>query len=108
MASRCRIRCHARAGQFADEKVITFQVVGPDGKLTDATAFAYGDSVELEGDLGASKEVSAQLKAHRLGEKGDLVAVVLPQSTFQNGNSVIVRKSDVTPIGRPSRQRKTG
>lgn len=94
MARECRIRCHAKPALFDDEFVVRFTVAGPGGPR-EVCCFAYGDSVEALGKPDESGEYPAALHAYRIGEAKDLVAVVLPQSTFQNGESVLVENSQL-------------
>jgi len=95
MAQECRIRCRAERGTFADELVVTIPIVDSTGADAQATCLAYGNSVKVEGDMSDSGECDAVLRAHCLRDKVDVVAVVLPQSTFKNGPNVIVRKSNL-------------
>ena len=91
----CRIRCHVKQGQFNDEMIVRIVTVDERGDDSEAICLAYGDSVVPETAPDATKEVPATLRAHSIGRKDDLVAVVLPQSTFQNGPSVIVHDSQL-------------
>lgn len=98
-ARECQIRCRAKRGVFDDEAVVRIPTVDSAGHDSEAECLAYGDTVKRTGEEDASGEADAILRAYCLGEKDDLVAIVLPQSTFQNGPSVIVRKSELLPNG---------
>lgn len=95
MATECRIKCHARKGLFEDEMVVRLVTIDADGNQTEAECLAYGKSVTIEGAPDASGESPALLHAYCLAENAELVAVVLPQSTFQNGPSVILPQSEM-------------
>ena len=93
MAKECRVKCRAKKGIFDDEAIVRIRVVDSSGNDSQADCLAYGDSIKVLGPEDSSGEADAALRAYCLNEKDDLVAVVLPQSTFQNGPSVTVRKS---------------
>ena len=95
MAKECRIKCKVRPGAFDDELIARFEIVDSDGRDTEAECWAYGDSVELQVPPSAGQEVDGALHAYSLEQKEQLIAVVLPQSTFQNGPNVVVRESNL-------------
>ncbi len=95
MREKCYIKCHAEPGVFDGEQVVRIPIVDSSGHDSEAQCLAYRDAVEIKGEQGASGEAEAVLRAYCLEEKGDVAAVVLPQSTFQNGPNVIVRKSNL-------------
>lgn len=103
MSTECRIRCRARRGQFADEMLVRINAVAPDGGVTEVTSLAYAGSVETESRPDRTGECDALVRAQSLGQKDDLVAVVLPQPTFQNGANVVVRRRDVVHDGKAQR-----
>ncbi|KKL24415.1 hypothetical protein LCGC14_2415530 [marine sediment metagenome] len=96
MTKERQIKCRAKDGVFDDESVVRVKIVDSSGNDTEAECLAYGDSVQLQGEKDdVSGEADATLQIYCLQEKNDLAAVVLPQSTFQNGSTVIVRKSEL-------------
>lgn len=95
MAEECRIKCKVRKGSFEDEMIARIQVVDSAGREAEAECLAYGDSVQPQSSPLADREVDGTLKAYLLQRKNHLAAVVLPQSTFQNGPSVVVRTSNL-------------
>lgn len=92
MSHECRIRCRVAPGAFDDEKIVTVPVVDSSGVDTEISCLAYGDSVELPEQAEATGDTTGILRAYCLAEQDDMVAVVLPQSTLQNGPNVIVRR----------------
>lgn len=92
MTDQCKVRCRVERGAFDEEMVVTVPTVDSSGKDSQATCLAYGESVELEGDFDESGKCDGALTVHCLGERESIAAVVLPQSTLQNGPSVLVRK----------------
>ena len=92
MVQKCHIRCKARKGAFHGEMVVSFPIVDSSGQDREAVSVVAADSVQVLGRKplrgGASE---AALKAYCLQRRRGLVAVALPQPTFQNGASVIVR-----------------
>jgi len=87
MARECQVRCRTEPGAVEGEMIVRLKVFGPDGE-SEACCFAYGDSVrKVDG--------TEVLCAHCLQENEEYAAVVLPQSTFANGPSVVVRKSEL-------------
>ena len=96
MGKPCQIRCIAERGAFDEEFVVRFPIVHSNGDIGEAKCLAYGESVDLKGDLKEADEVDAMLLAYRVDQQGDFVAVILPQPTFENGPSVVVRRSDLS------------
>ena len=96
MATECRIRCRARSGLFADECVVRLQAVcPPDREEKEVSCLAYGSSIEKKGDADQQGEYPAELHAYRIAETETHSAVVLPQPTFENGASILVRSDHV-------------
>jgi hypothetical protein len=91
MAEECRIKCKVRKGAFEDEMIARISVVDSAGLDMEAECWAYGNSVIPQSQPVQGHEVDGVLKAFLLQRRGELASVVLPQSTFQNGPSVIVR-----------------
>lgn len=75
--------------------VVKLPIVDSSGQDIEASCLAYGRSVKVQGNLEDSGECQATLRAHCLEERDDVAAVVLPQSTFQNGPRVVVRKTNL-------------
>ena len=96
MTKKCKVRCRARKGVFDDEMVIRLRIVDSAGKDSEAGCLAYGDDVERTDDVvDQNGETQASLHAFCLDEKEGLASIVLPQPTFQNGPTVIVRKDEL-------------
>lgn len=96
MSDECRIRCMAKPGAFEGEMVVRLATVDSQGRDAEATCLAYLDSLTLlQGKADESGEVPVALRAHYLEKRDDVAAVVLPQSTFANGTSVLVRTSNL-------------
>lgn len=95
MTGECRIKCHAKPGAFSDEFVVRISIVDSQGQDVQAESLAYSDSIELHGQPSAIGEHDATLRVYQLGQRDSLVSVVLPQPTFQNGPSVIVRQTNL-------------
>ena len=95
MANECKIKCYARQGVFDDESVVRIPTVDSKGQDSEAQCLAYGNSVERQSEPNDSGEAEATLRVGCLSQNDDFAAVVLPQSTFQNGPNVIVRKASI-------------
>ena len=95
MTKECKIKCKVRRGMVDDEFIARIDIVNSQGADGEAECWAYSDSVDLESAPNGAEEVDGALHAYRLGEKDELVAVVLPQTTFQNGPNVVVRQSSL-------------
>ena len=93
--TECRLKCFAKQGAFEDEMLVRITSIDSAGKESEAECLAYRNSVELEGQLEPSTECKGVLKAYCLQRKKEFAVVVLPQSTFQNGPTVIVKESDL-------------
>lgn len=95
-AKECKLRCQVRPGLFGDEHIVRFKAFFPeDDTEKEVECLAYGDSIELKGEVNDDSECSASLKAYVIGTSGDSTAVVLPQPTFQNGPSVVVKNTEI-------------
>ena len=92
MLVKCRIKCRAQRGAFDQEFVVRIPIVDSLGRDVEASSLAYSGEVTVRGELMQEGGADAELEAYRLAEQCGLVSVVLPQPTFQNGPSVIVRK----------------
>ena len=88
----CKVRCRVERGAFDEEMVVTVPTIDSSGKESEATCLAYADSVELQGELGEPGGCHGVLRVHCLDEREDIAAIVLPQSTLQNGPSILVHK----------------
>ena len=95
MSEECGVRCRARKGLFDDEVVIRLQALDASGHAQEIQSLAYGDRVKGTGDPDDSGEYPAVVKAYCLGRSEELAALVLPQSTFQNGPNILVRTSEL-------------
>ena len=92
MTEECKVQCRVERGAYDEEMVVTVPTVDSSGVDSQATCLAYGESVELQGDFDESGQCDGALRVHCLGERESIAAIVLPQSTLQNGPSVLVRK----------------
>ncbi|KKL99842.1 hypothetical protein LCGC14_1810390 [marine sediment metagenome] len=95
MATECKIKCRAKPGILDDEVVVRLTAISPEKGEQQVSCLAYGNSVEPTGDPDASGEYPAVLKAYCLGGDAVSSAVVLPQSTFQNGPNIVVRNTEI-------------
>ena len=95
MATECRIKCKIRNGAFDEEMIARFPIVDSAGNDAEAECLAYGPSVEVSEERRGQTETDGILRAYLLEIRNNLAAVVLPQPTFQNGPSVVVRRSNL-------------
>ena len=93
MAEQCRVRCRVRRGSFEEEMVARIQIVDAAGHDIEAECWVHKDSVTVTQEPQGNAEVEGDLRAYCLERRNQYAAVVLPQSTFQNGPSVVVRES---------------
>jgi len=91
----CRVKCRAKDGLFDDERVVRLWTVQPDGERREVQCLAYGDAVELKGEPDPDGESLAELRVYCIGHSSHTTAIVLSQSTFQNGPSVFVANSEI-------------
>jgi len=89
---RCKVRCRAKPGTFSDELVVRIETTVPAGE---AQCLAYEGSVDSLGAPDDDGEFEGAIHAYCLGRQEGVVAVVLPQSTFQNGSSIVVKESQL-------------
>ena len=74
------------------EVVVRLNAVSPtDGSDYEVECLVYGASVRNRGSQPIIGEYSAMLHAYVLDRQEGLVAVVLPQSTFQHTATVLIR-----------------
>jgi hypothetical protein len=95
MAKECKIQCKVRKGLFEKEMIARIEIVDSNGNDVEAECWAYPDNIDSQHIPTTSDEIEAFLHAYSLGSKEGFVAVVLPQSTFQNGPNVIVREEKI-------------
>lgn len=85
------VNCTITVGQFSDE-------YGVEGRLFNNkpfSLFAPKDYVTFETAPERDKPVKGKIRADVVQEKGDLVLVVLPQQTFENGRAITVKAEQV-------------
>jgi hypothetical protein len=90
MAEACGIRCQVGSGIFDDELLVRIKALAPDGTTFEASSLVARESVELAGD-----RQSGVLHAYCMSNQGDPVSVILPQTTLENGPSVLVPRSEI-------------
>jgi len=91
----CRIRCDAGPGMFTDEFVVRIRTLSPDGTIHLASSIVSGGSLKFDTRPKAGSYVEATLRAYCMDSRQNLVSVILPQTTLENGPSVVVPKTDV-------------
>ena len=83
------LECEVEAGQFSGEYAVRAQMVGGQP----FALFASEDDVECRVVPAAGEHVNALLKVEVLKVQGNLVLIMLPQPTLENGQTVTVAKS---------------
>ena len=91
----CRVRCKLRRGIFKDEYLARIVSVDAQGRRKDVHAFVFGDTVQVERSPDSTGESSGAVKAHCVGRRKGRAAVILPQSTLENGPSILVPESEL-------------
>lgn len=91
MAKECRIRCELSPGLFADEVVARIQAMGSDKRVGTITVMVSKNVVSSE----SGKSTRGTLRAYCTKVGKEFSAVVLPQASIENGQSVIVPSSEV-------------
>lgn len=95
MAESCEIKCSVRPGMFEDEWVVRISVITADGQRREVESIVYGDSLTREGTPTASSEVPGKLRVYCIDRMTDKAAVVLPQTTIENGPCVVVPETEL-------------
>jgi hypothetical protein len=98
MAMECRIKCEFSPGIFSDEVVARMKALGSDMKVGTITVFVSKDVVSFK----RHNRARGTLRAYCTEIRKKFAAVVLPQTSLENGQSVIVPSSQV--ICRRARQ----
>ena len=91
MAKECRIKCELSAGLFGDEVVARIKAFGSDRKVGIVSVIVSRDNVSF----GRHSSKQGTLRAYCMQEGGRVAAVVLPQASVENGQSVLVPKSQI-------------
>lgn len=89
---RKRLLCKISKGQFSGE-------VAVQGKLynsEDFSLFAPIECVEFDSELSESSYVDGSISVDVLDNKDDLVLVSLPQPAFENGQTITVKKEQLS------------
>ena len=87
-----RLICKISSGQFSGE----FAVRGVMSNAKGFSLFAPKEYLDFdEGPVKKGKTVQGSIKVTKLQEKDDLVLVALPQPTFENGQTITVKASQV-------------
>lgn len=95
MTEQCKIKCFVRPGVFDDEWIVRIQIITPDGQISEAESFVYGDSLVQEGLPDSQEEVPGELRVYCVDRADNRAAVVLPQTTIENGPCVIVPETEL-------------
>lgn len=95
MAKRCEIKCFVRPGLFKDEWIVRISIITADGQIREAESIVYGDSLVREGSPNSQEEVPGRLSVYCVNRMDDKAAVVLPQTTIENGPCVIVPETEL-------------
>ena len=89
---RTRLFCKVSKGQFSGE-------VAVQGKLFNSeefSLFAPIESVEYSSELTEHSYVDGSISVDVLDHKDDLVLVSLPQPAFENGQTITVKKEQLS------------
>ena len=89
---RTRLFCKISKGQFSGE-------VAVQGKLynsEDFSLFAPIECVEFDSELNEDSYVDGSISVDVLDNKDDLVLVSLPQPAFENGQTITVKKEQLS------------
>jgi hypothetical protein len=85
------LTCSIYPGQFSGEFAVC-------GRLFDDTAFsmfAEEENLRFDKRPGPDERVGGWIRVLPLGKKGDSLLVFLPQPTFENGQTITVKATDV-------------
>jgi len=85
------VDCTISVGQFSDEYGVTGRLFN--GKPF--SLFAPKNYITFEKPPEKGRPVEGKIRAEVVDEKDDLVLVVLPQQTFENGRVVTVKAEQV-------------
>lgn len=86
------LNCKVSSGQFTGE----FAVQGEMFNAKGFSLFAPKECLNFdEGPVKKGKTVEGSIRVTKLQEKDDLVLVELPQPTFENGQTITVKSSQV-------------
>ena len=91
MRKECQIKCKVSPGLFEDEVVARIQALGSDRSIGTVTVIVSKDNISFKGTHGKHDA----LRAYCTKTGGSFAAVVLPQTSMENGQSVIVPSSQV-------------
>jgi hypothetical protein len=81
---------------FENEFVVRINTVTPNGTQV-ASTLVSRDCVRVAENPSKGRSVKGTLRAYCMERKNKLVAVILPQATFENGPSVVVPETEVVP-----------
>ena len=95
MAEQCEIKCVVRPGVFKDEWIVRIQIITAAGQIREAESIVYGDSLVREGLPNSPEEVPGKLRVYCVDRADNRAAVVLPQTTIENGPCVIVPETEL-------------
>lgn len=93
------LRCRVSSGMFSNE--VTIRGAAADG--TEFSLFVEEEFVECGQPVGEGALTTGWLAVEELAREGNLVLVRLPGQTFENGQTVTVRDSQLEY--RPHRER---
>jgi len=91
MATECRIKCRLSPGLFADDVVARIRALGPDKEVGTVTVIVSRHMVSST----SRRSTCGTLRAYCTRAGRGFSAVVLPQASIENGQSVIVPSSEV-------------
>ena len=87
------LNCEIGEGQFTGEYAVR-------GQLSDGTGFslfAEKKDVDFSAAPTTNKPTKGVIRVLSVDSKDDLVLVMLPRPTFENGQTVTVKKSQIKP-----------
>jgi len=94
MERKYLIKCRLRRGLFEGEWIVRIRTITVDGSIKALEAIVYDESVDKE-QSETGEEINGKLRVYVLEKKDNKVAVVLPQSTLENGPSVVVPEEEL-------------
>ena len=86
------LKCFVGPGQFSDEFAVKIKL--SNGLIS--SLFASSGDVQVE-DQNNEGEVRAKLRITKIDEKDDLALIQLPHPTFENGQTITVKKTQLIP-----------
>jgi len=89
---KTRLLCRISTGQFSGE-------VAVQGKLYNSeefSLFAPIESVEYSSELAEDSYIDGSISVDILENKDDLVLISLPQPAFENGQTITVKKEQLS------------